>query len=110
MQTAKAQSCFLEWPIFAWSSLGAPGGEGIEYPEHRHLQAGALLGGGGDPQNRERCEALPLMSLFDEFSSAAFIFLSPGSKGRLQKSLVLCRFQGCKMCPGALPAARGDRD
>lgn len=48
------------------------------------------------------------MSLFDESSNAMFIFLSPGNRGRLQKSLVFCRFQGCRFAPVLLPAARGD--
>lgn len=95
----------------AW---GHPEERGMHtHPEHRHWQAGGPSGRGGDPQNRERCdicEALPLMSLFDEFSNAAFIFLSPGARGRLQKSLVLCRFPGCRFAPVLLPAARGDGD
>lgn len=64
-------------------------------------------------QNRELCdicETLPLMSLFDESSDAVFIFLSPGTTGRLQKSLFFCRFQGCRFAPVLLPAAKGDGD
>lgn len=47
---------------------------------------------------------------FDESFNAAFIFLSPGNRGRLQKSLVFCRFQSCRFAPVLLPAARGDGD
>lgn len=89
-QTAKPQSCFLEGPIFTWSSLGASGGEGNTHGEHGHLQAARpFWHARGDRQNRERCDickTLPLMSLFDESSNAVFTFVSPGNGDHKSRS------------------------